>query len=584
MVARGDIVNPEAASALLDGLEKLKDSSYRTDLGAFNTFLPPRLVGATKEGCCVPFFGAGISAEADVPLWWDLLSRLGIQSDLAAEPELKHDPLTAAELLASRIGMPALDDALRRSLERACTPTLAHYLLAALGQDVYVTTNYDPLFEIAWKKLNRTDPRVITTDADLTVHGITDSFAKDDGRPIVFKIHGSVCKPAEELILTRSQYRRHYRTNREMFEAARICLGYSNTLFVGFGHRDPEITRLVEDVIHAFETKDEKIAAPAFYSLQFNMGEQTPEIFAARGIVALRPPLSLETSEGVDPRTVSLVRSQFDLLGAVDSAAHADLDLGPPLSMALERIGQELERGLGLLDGLASELSVGSVAVNKDRLRTVGEELGDLAGQGVYVLSTGDEIRDVWLPDGLADPRRLTVDLHRRSYVQQAHMYREPFVSTVVESVFNGNATVFLCVPVLDERKEYHGLVFSAAQVGAWRTPLEIRDGLRGGEWGEQLSFVLIDSDGILLVPPQGEFKPSDEPGEGEAAGGNLGFSFDRLRRLSRRDKLVERVWNNIVPLARDDDVLRMGEVEMYSIVADVPRARWKLALSVPAP
>ena len=368
-----------------------------------------------------------------------------------------------------------------------------------------------------------------------------------------------------------------------MFEAVRFCLGRSNTLFVGFGHRDPEITRLVEDVIHAFETKSGKAAAPAFYSLQFNMGEQTPEIFAARGIVALRPPLSLSTPEGVDPRTVSLVRSQFDLLGAVDSTAHESLNLGPSLSDALERIGEELGRGLGLLEDLAGESGVGS-AIVRDRLRVVGEKLGDLAGQGIYLLNEGDEIKEVWLPDGLSDPGRLEADLHRRSYVQQAHMYREPFVSAAVESVFNGNATVFLCVPVLDGRKEYRGLVFSAAQVGAWRAPLELRDRLRGEEWGEQLSFVLIDSDGILLLPPQGEFEPSDRPGEGEDPGGNVGFSFDRLRRLSRRDKLVERVWNNIVPLARDDDVLRLGEVEMYSIVADVPKARWKLALSVPAP
>ena len=195
-MASGAVVSPEAAADLLDGLEKLKASPYRTDLRAFSTFLPPRLVDAAKEGGCVPFFGAGISAEAGVPLWWDLLSRLGIQSELVAEPELEHDPLTAAELLASRIGMPALDDAIRKSLERARTPTLSHYLLAALKQDVYVTTNYDPLFEIAWEHLHKTEPRVITTDADLTIHGIAGSFAKDEGRPIVFKIHGSVLKRA----------------------------------------------------------------------------------------------------------------------------------------------------------------------------------------------------------------------------------------------------------------------------------------------------------------------------------------------------------------------------------------------------
>lgn len=162
-------------------------------------------------------------------------------------------------------------------------------------------------------------------------------------------------------------------------------------------------------------------------------------------------------------------------------------------------------------------------------------------------------------------------------------MYREPFVASTLESVFNGNATAFLCVPILDPESIYRGLVFSAFQVGAWKTPLEIRDELRG-DWGERLSFVLIDSDGVLLLPPNDEFEPIGARVDEEDPGDNVGFGFEALLRLSRRDKLVERVWNNIVPLARDDDVLRLGDVEMYSVVADVPRTRWKLALSVPTP
>jgi hypothetical protein len=556
-----------------------------TDLKAFGTFLPPRLVRVVSERQCVPFFGSGISAEADLPSWWDLLDRLGFSADLKKDPELAHDPLTAAEVLGSQMGMPVLDNSLRTAIKRATRPTLAHFLLCLLNQDVYVTTNYDCLFEMAWNELNEVRPRVITTDADLKRHGVDGgSFEKDEGSPLIFKLHGSVENSSEELILTRSQYRRHYRTNQEMFEAVRRCLAESNTLFVGFGHRDPEITRLVEDVIHIFETEAAKgETGPAFYSLQFNMGEKTPEIFAARGMVALQPPLTLEPPEEVDARTVALVRSEFDLLGAVESSVHAEMDLDAPLSDALDELGSELGAGLETL-GAAAEAIGGDPleTVDEARLVELTEELGELGGQGVYLLNPADAIVRVGLPPDLKLPDRKVMDLHERPYVRQAHMYREPFVSTTVRSLFNGNSTAFLCRPLLEDEKRYRGLLFSAFQVGAWNLPLELRDRLRERSPSEELSFVLVDGDGVLLLPPNTEFSPRKASVPGEAKTANVGFDFDRLVRLSRRDKLVERVWNNIVPLARDDDVLRLGDVEMYSVVAEVPHTRWKLALSVP--
>lgn len=554
---------------------------YKETLGAFETFLPPRLVRAAKDGGCIPFFGAGVSADADVPLWWDLLSRLGISHDLISEPELAHDPLTAAEVLAYQIGMPRLDEALRDAISRATTPALPHFLLAGLYQDVYVTTNYDCLFEIAWEKLHRVRPRVITTDADLTALGQT-GFEKEDGRPILFKLHGSADKDAEELILTRSQYRRHYRTNREMFECVRSCLARSNTLFIGFGHRDPEITRLVEDVIHAFEMQPAKEGPrPAFYSLQFNMGERTPEIFAARGIVALRPPISFSAPEEVDPRTVALTRSLIDLLGAIDSDTHQTLDLDQDLSRALERLESEIGAGIETLSGLvANSMSPG--AITKDELARVGEALGPLAAQGVYVLDGADGVASFWLPDGLRSEQRGKTDLRRRPYVKQSRMYREPFASTTVGSVFNGNSTTFLCVPILSGEKSYEGLVFSAFQVGDWKLLLELQTEIQAAHDGRDVSFLVVDSDGILLLPPNQEFPPRDARIDGEAADANFGFDYEQLRRLSRRDRLVERIWNNIVPLSQDDDVLELGDVKIYSVVADVPSTRWKLAISIP--
>ena len=574
------VAGAEHAEALMKPFEQLRLDGYRDTLDAFETFLPPRLVRAAKEGGCIPFFGAGVSVEADVPLWWALLTRLGVSRDLISEPELEHDPLTAAEVLAHQIGLPMLEKTLRNAIERATVPALPHLLLAALRQDVYVTTNYDCLFEIAWETLHGVRPRVVTTNADLAALGPPDSWEKEAGKPILFKLHGSADRDAEELILTRGQYRRHYRTNREMFELVRSCLSRSHTLFVGFGHRDPEITRLVEDVIHAFEAgRDADAPRPAFYSLQFKMGERTPEIFAARGIVALQPPISLGQPDGVDPRTAGLTHALIDLQGAVDSEVHRDLDLDADLSRVLERVEGELGDAFEVLEGLAGK---GAAAIGEAELAAAEKRLGALAGQGVYLLGEADGIVEHWVPDGLRKDERRKGDFHRRPYAKQARMYREPFVSNTIASRFNGNSTAFLCVPILSPEREYRGLLFSAFQVGAWDTPDELRRSVRDAHPGREVSFLLVDSDGVLLLPPNGEFEPREASVDGEPGEANRGFEYEQLRRLSRRDRLVGRIWNNIVPLGQDDDVLELADVKIYSVVAEVARTRWKLAISIP--
>jgi hypothetical protein len=578
-----DLARWESAGPLLRQFEKLQLAHYKTDLHAFDTFLPPRLVDSAKKRELVGFFGAGVSAEAGVPLWWDLLSTLGIPHDMGEEPELEHDPLTAAEVIAHRVGIQDLDEALRHAILKSKTPAVPHLLLAQLFQAVYVTTNYDTLFENAWKMVHGVEPEIVTTDADLvrlnsgTLHTSGDCC-------VLFKLHGCVKRSGEELVLTRSQYRRHYRTNRVMFDAVRDVLGRSNTLFLGFGHRDPEITRLVDDVIHNFETRESDAAKhhqPAFYSLQFNMRERTPEIFAARGIVALRPPISLEPPDGIDPRTLALTRSLTDLLGAIDSDIHDDLNLDESLAEARDRLSAEILGGIEKLDVLVDTLSGDPRTVEQSELAICGERLDTLAGQGVYVLDVSGDTIESWQPPGLTSTNRRDANFRERPYVRQAQMYRQPFASTTVESMFNGNATAFLCVPIVAPDETYRGLVFSAFQVGSWQTPLDLQRELKSRYATQEVSFLLVDNNGVLLLPPNTEFPPREVQVEGESEAANLGFEFERLRRLSRRDKLVERIWNNIVPLAQDDDVIRLGEVEMYSVVTEVKHTRWKLALSI---
>jgi len=139
------------------------------------------------------------------------------------------------------------------------------------------------------------------------------------------------------MILTRRDYRFHYRVNNEPFDSVRDMLQTKHTLFLGFGHKDPEVTRLVDDAIHKYEKdldpKEPPEHRPQFYSLQSDMKEHTPEVFAARGIVALNPPSVI--TEGDDIRTLALGISLADLLAAKQHNLHAKESLDSHLNEAV---------------------------------------------------------------------------------------------------------------------------------------------------------------------------------------------------------------------------------------------------------
>lgn len=569
----------------------LKEDKYRNFLETFNTFLPPRLVIAAKKRELVPFFGAGISASAGIPTWIKLLDKLGIPSDFANDPYLDNDALTTAELIAHEIGNDYLQNELRKLMKGIKTPSLSHYLIAHLSQPIYITSNYDSLFKRAYLEIHGEEPLVITNDADLQINNLrAGELASYKGKPIILKIHGCVSREGEQLILTRSQYRHHYRSNNKLFDAVRKILESKQAIFFGFGHKDPEISRLVEDVIHYFENNQMQPGkTPAIYSLQFDMKEKTPEVFAARGIVALNPHISLDTPKELDYRTVGLNKALIDLLGAMDSDVHKkNLNLNILLEESLTTLEIELGGAMKSLSNCADEISkigIDCKANIEKLLSKLRKQLGDLAGQGVYLLnSRGDIICTNLKPELQFSKRQDEGSLRNRFYVKQAKTFRRQFISDSDRSTFNGQSTIFLCQPI-GGNDNYFGLLFSAAQIGAWKTPIELKKKLF--EQYPEASFLLIDSNGVALLPPNNdEYNVGDpkEIPEGEDGTDNQGFDYDRLLRLSRRDQLIYRIWKNIVPLSQDDDIQNFSDLKVYSVVSMVKDTNWKLALSLPLP
>ena len=552
------------------------------------TFWPPRCVEAFSKNNATVFFGAGVSLPAGFPSWHALLvDYFQLDQDLVDDEDLKNDPLTLAELAGQVIGNESLQQRLREVFSADKLTTTSHRLLAELGCKVYVTTNYDALLEKAFTAIRHSDLFVATNNTHLP-----DAIEIIEGRKpgaVLFKLHGCVNKPEEHLILTRRDYRHHYRANANFFETIINLLLERHTLFVGFSHRDPEVSRLVDDAIHRFENSPNRRTAPwpQLYSLQFDMRAHTPEIFAARGIVALTPPPPKFDTEPKTIRSQALAAGLCDLILAksldfhLDAETRLDFDLGQiveqletPLNLALHKLSLRCSEAENYIEKAGSTVWLDLLLI----------DLGELASQGVFVANEHGQIRACSLPGGLSPERTdkiINTGVSERPYFQIANSYRKAFVSDLAESIFNKQGTFFLCQPLLHGGR-FAGLIFSAAQIGQWQVPIKLAE----QAWSRNRGFVLADSNGVCLIPAFGEFTTSSVPWNPTTetnANSNDGYPFKRLLGLSRRDQLVRHIAKSVVPVQQDDDVLVLAKDSgYYTVVSELTNTRWKVALSMP--
>ena len=582
LIADADVVTETADYIEKELITKLNKST--ASWKDFTAFWPPRYVKAIQSGEAIIFFGAGLSLSCGIPSWNQLLSdRFNLDKSLIEDEDLQADPLTMAELAGQYLGNESLQEILRNIMNQPRGFSINHVALAALRCPIYVTTNYDCLFEKAWEQTNDSIGLiVVTNDGDMATPAYQNAFVNGDS--ILFKIHGSSDRRDEHLILTRRDYRYHYRINDELFKKIRELLRESPTLFVGFSHKDPEVSRLVEDAIYDFEQSRSLTTIndphPQFYSLQFDMRAHTPEVFAARGIVALTPPVLSSTLSNI--KTKALAVALTDLIGAKQRDLHSRVSLDAKLRDAIVQIASPIDEGLKKIGTYASAAQnlIARLGV-RDWLPTLCSELGDLASQGVYLLDDQGNVVDFEVPPGLDRIARTpTKPFNQRSYFQQAKSFRQPFVSDTIDSIYTGQSTFFLCVPIL-VKGQMRGLLFSASQVGQWGLPIRIAEDF----WKDSVSFLLIDSNGISLLPPMNEFQSKDAPMAGvvEASGANVGYSYEHLLGLSRKDMLVRHISKSVIPVTQDDDVLNLwADIRQFTIVSEVPNTRWKIGVSVP--
>ena len=225
------------------------------------------------------FLGAGVSVGAGLPEWSELVQKL------ASRPEVDLDEAEMAQLL--RLGLPdqaaVVASRLGRSAAAASAPaasapaasapaasassglsdvsdasewsgdeplaslvvgelssrrySITHGLLAGLPVQAVVTTNYDALFETAWRA------------ADKQFNVLPYETQPPSDR-FILKLHGDLSQP-RDIVLTRSQMLDSREQRKALSGIVQTMLLTKHLLFVGFSLQDPNFSEVAGTVRRA---------------------------------------------------------------------------------------------------------------------------------------------------------------------------------------------------------------------------------------------------------------------------------------------------------------------------------------------
>ena len=222
----------------------------------------PRLV---REGRCVLFAGAGLSAQAateegiHLPLWGELLEQM-VDWCIEHRVELRANKTDFVEILRKKRFLPVaqeLQEALGPELGicisnvlrvRAVRPSQAHTLLPNSNCVAVLTSNYDGLIEGAYA-LARGGivPPVYTRRS---IGQALNSFR--NGEFFLFKVHGDVNQP-DSLILGDRDYSRLLYLDPSYRSFLETVFATYTVLFVGFGTEDPDLTAVIDRLSAVYE-------------------------------------------------------------------------------------------------------------------------------------------------------------------------------------------------------------------------------------------------------------------------------------------------------------------------------------------
>ncbi|MGY2082238.1 SIR2 family protein [Blastococcus sp. SYSU DS0539] len=196
-----------------------------------------------RRGQLALFIGAGVSAAAGLPTWPELVDELATRSGLdddLREGLSRLPPQDSAALLARELGTAELEAFVADRFGPG-SYALAHALIADLPVQEFVTTNYDPLVELAAADIGR----------QVTVLPYEEARP---GAPWLLKLHGDAGHP-ESVVLTREEYLQFGAQGAALAGVLHSLLLTRHVLFVGTSMLDDDLIRIAHQVRTALQTQ-----------------------------------------------------------------------------------------------------------------------------------------------------------------------------------------------------------------------------------------------------------------------------------------------------------------------------------------
>jgi len=267
--------------------------------------IPERLRRQAEKNELVVFVGAGVSRNSYVELdgverrpdtWGQLLDRIAVELGLAVRREEGVIPVEENYKKLEQEGN-LLDNAeylryyakskgrqsdifywVRQGVERPTDdvefkPNDWHQAIlnvSELGPCVTVTTNYDTLIERAFGEVGFV-PYLYHEK------NLLNSLSGGTHRPI-FKLHGSIKKQDDRLILSSSDYRYLEDEGRLMLDVLRSLLMTRTALFVGYSMQDPDVNHILSSIFTKHSQKSQ--------SQHFILHEESPLVDYRRDVLS----------------------------------------------------------------------------------------------------------------------------------------------------------------------------------------------------------------------------------------------------------------------------------------------------------
>lgn len=213
---------------------------------ALDTYDPLRTSLAT--GNAVAFVGAGMSAGAGLPGWYQLVSELSQRIGYRLPPAqfANSDTLIdAAQYYVNKEGLHSLISFLKVRLDTTGrNPSTAHKAMARLPFSTVFTANYDDLLERAYREAGKS-VRVIVGDRSLPFQ------RRDPGIVNLVKLYGDLNQP-ETIVLVKQQYEAFFLQRPQTIKLLETELARSDFVYLGWSHSDPHFNLVFGEMLARF--------------------------------------------------------------------------------------------------------------------------------------------------------------------------------------------------------------------------------------------------------------------------------------------------------------------------------------------